>query len=449
MDDNNQQNLNTPSQPPITPVSPTAKKFNNKIITTIVLVVIALTAIVVGFLIFKKPTTVSTNIFDNNMPLSPVNTGYEKTSLSWAYVYGPENGRVKVYLSSLDQSSAVNQNPWGFAFEGDTIISGHYKLIMDPSTEEDGLGGGWSSTQIDLGELQFNPKRPLTDGKLHSLQLDQNGYQDSLAFYQYRSSNTDVIYIYRYISNKFSQVHFVAKNGKIENFTETGLGGELQSNSDGTFTSEWYDNTKGYVTTKWSYDSKDNNLHEVETKISQTPSVEQNTANQNTITFPTLFSGAKWQEMPFDSSKIMDFQMAYDDFKYVQEPAKRKQKIIQLPGHLWIATIKNLSDSQLNDTREKFQKYYDDTLKSSGWDWQQDLDSKHISFSGPSADGALGSIWGYVKIQNEKLRLIGLGYQITDYTDVSNGGPIEIKCPCTLELKVFESNEASVNNFNL
>lgn len=182
---------------------------------------------------------------------------------------------------------------------------------------------------------------------------------------------------------------------------------------------------------------------------SEAPSVNQNATNQSNITVPPLFTNVKWQEMPFDSSKTMDFQMAYDDFKYVQEPAKRKQKIIQLPGHLWIATIKNLSDSQLNDTREKFQKYYDDSLKVSGWDWQQDLDNKHISFSGPAADGALGSIWGYVKIQNEKLRLIGLGYQIKDYTDVSDGGPIEIKCPCTLELKVFESDEVNVNNYSL
>ena len=175
----------------------------------------------------------------------------------------------------------------------------------------------------------------------------------------------------------------------------------------------------------------------------------ENEVKQNSVTIPTLFSGAKWQEVIFDPSKTMDFQMAYDDFKYIQEPAKRNQKFVQLPGHLWMATIKNLSDSQLNDTREKFQKYYDDSLKSTGWDWQQDLDSKHISFSGPSADGPLGSIWGYVKIQNEKLRLLGLGYQITDYTDVSNGGPIEIKCPCTLELKVFESDEVSVNNYSL
>lgn len=277
--DNNQQNLNTSPTPPINSISTTSKKLNNKIITIIVLTIVALTAIVVGFLIFKKPTVVSTNTPNNNVPLSPVNTGYDKTSLSWAYVYGPENGKVKVYLYAPDQVSTVNQNPWGFAFEGDTIISGHYKLIMDPSTEEDGLGGGWSSAQVDLGELQFNPKRPLTDGKLHSLQLDQNGYRDSLAFYQYGSSNTDVIYIYRYISNKFSPVHFVAKNGKVENFTETGLGAELQSNTDGTLTSEWYDNTKGYVTTKWSYDSKDNNLHEITTKISISPTAS--TANSS------------------------------------------------------------------------------------------------------------------------------------------------------------------------
>lgn len=195
-----------------------------------------------------------------------------------------------------------------------------------------------------------------------------------------------------------------------------------------------------------------NNLYEKEIKVSQTPPVNKNIANPSTIIVPPLFPGAKWQEIPLDSSKTYDFEMVYDNFKYVQEQSKIKQKIIQLPGRLWVATVKNLSDSQLNDTIEKFQKYYDygnDTLKSFGWDWQQNLDSKRISFSGPSADGALGSVWGYVKIQNDKLRLIGLNYQIIDYIDISNGGPIEYKCPCALELKVFESDEANVNNFIL
>jgi hypothetical protein len=203
---------------------------------------------------------------------STTNSNYDKSSLSWTYIYGPENGKVKVYLYAPDQTSSINQNDYGFASAGDTIIDGHYKLVVDPTTATDGLEGEWSHAQIDLGELQFNPKRPLADGKLQSLQLDQNGYQDAVTFYQYGSSNTDVVYVYNYLSNKLSLVHFVFKNAKTEDFTETGLGGGLTANSDRTFTSQWYDNTRGYVTTKWQYNSKDNNLHESETQVSTNPS---------------------------------------------------------------------------------------------------------------------------------------------------------------------------------
>lgn len=192
---------------------------------------------------------------------------YKEKSLSRGYVYGPENSRAVVHLYASDQESFINQDSWGFALEGQTVATGHYALVMDPGAGEEGIGSNWSAAKIDLGAMQFNLSRPFIDGSLHSFQLDKNGYQDALGVYQYGSSNTDTISLYRYISGQFSQVHFVTKEWGTTNFTETGLGGELEQNADGTFTSEWYNNERGYETTTWRYDPRDNNLHEIETTI--------------------------------------------------------------------------------------------------------------------------------------------------------------------------------------
>lgn len=180
------------------------------------------------------------------------------------------------------------------------------------------------------------------------------------------------------------------------------------------------------------------------------PTDKYDTINQSSIIVPPLFTDVRWQEVPFDSSRSWDFQMKYDNFEYVKNPAEKKEKFIQLPGHLWIANVKNLSSSELNKIRENFIKYYDDSLygSGSGWGEKQNFNSKQISFYRLTADGVLGSSWSYLKIQNEKLRLVGMSYSAQPI--IEKESPMDdITCPCTLELNVFVSDEISVSSFSL
>lgn len=53
----------------------------------------------------------------------------------------------------------------------------------------------------------------------------------------------------------------------------------------------------------------------------------------------------------------------------------------------------------------------------------------------------LCSTSGFLKMQNNKLNVIGIQYEITDYTDASfKNEPIQIQCPCTLKLKIFSGS---------
>ena len=227
---------------------------NKKGLIVLLILIVVLAGVFVYFTLPKKPVSIS----NQQSPTTSASVNYEKDSLSWTYI-GPQNSQAKVYLYAPDQAATTNQNPYGFAMEGDKIVGGHYKLFLSTNT----------AMQADLGQLQFNLTRPLIDGKLKLIQLDKNN--NAVAYYQYGSSNTDVIYIYRYLSGNFSLVHFISKDGKPDDFTETGLGAPLISNPDGSFTSKWYDNTRGYVTTKWKYTSTDNNFHEVSTSVSTNP----------------------------------------------------------------------------------------------------------------------------------------------------------------------------------
>lgn len=139
----------------------------------------------------------------------------------------------------------------------------------------------------------------------------------------------------------------------------------------------------------------------------------------------------KWQETKFDPTKN-EFQIGIN------------QKYFQPPGRLWIASIKNISNKQMNEITKNinYNRFHND-LKKSGWNWQQTINNNQIIFA--EADGVTASIWGYLKIQNERLRIIGMAFEITDFTDASSKNePLVIKCPCTLNLKVFVSDEVAI-----
>jgi hypothetical protein len=222
---------------------------NKRWLITLIILAVILIVVYASESLSKNPISPVSN---KQMPQKLTSINYENDSLSRADI-----GSGKVYLYAPNQTTTINENSWGFASEGDKIISGDYELIL--ITEN-------TAVQINVGQLQFNQSRIRSGGELRSFNLDKKNY--AVVFYQYGGSNTDVVYVYQYSLANFSLVHFVTKNGKSQDFTETGLGGSLISNSDGSFTSKWYDNSRGYVMTNWKYNSEDNNFHEVSTLVS-------------------------------------------------------------------------------------------------------------------------------------------------------------------------------------
>lgn len=56
---------------------------------------------------------------------------------------------------------------------------------------------------------------------------------------------------------------------------------------------------------------------------------------------------------------------------------------------------------------------------------------------------------GMVKVQNNKLKLIALSRQMIDCFDFTPGESLEMKFPCSLQFKVFMSDEVDLSEFKL
>jgi hypothetical protein len=165
----------------------------------------------------------------------------------------------------------------------------------------------------------------------------------------------------------------------------------------------------------------------------------------SSISVPELYSAVKWREVPFEAVRPAEFQIYYNNFKYSQRE-NNKDNSTQPHGRLWVSTNRHSSESELYDMRKRFNAHYYDAFANSGWALEQDSESKQISFHGIVADGPLSNILGYVKIQDNKIRLIGLSYEISNFTTISGEyEPIQIACPCDLNLKVFVSDEVNLD----
>lgn len=169
--------------------------------------------------------------------------------------------------------------------------------------------------------------------------------------------------------------------------------------------------------------------------------VDKNQTNSS-IKVPTLYPGAIWKE-EVNNPKDSGFFIYYDNFDYQSDVKNRQTNYIVPTGHLWTTTINNLNDVWAK--RAEFEKYYSDQLGSSDWSWDKSLADRKIRVTGPSADSPISSVWGYIKTQNNKLKMIGFSYYISKFTDTGGGGPVEVKCPCDLELKVFVSDDVDLN----
>jgi hypothetical protein len=134
------------------------------------------------------------------------------------------------------------------------------------------------------------------------------------------------------------------------------------------------------------------------------------------------------------ASSSGEFKISYTNGQTYQQPG----------GVTWTATVGDLSKSDIDELTDHLKKYYSTIYDSTGWKYSMKFPVQQIKLSGPSADGALGSVYGELKAQGTSIRLLAYSYQITKYKDISDGGPLQIACPCSIDLKIFISDDVAL-----
>lgn len=113
-----------------------------------------------------------------------------------------------------------------------------------------------------------------------------------------------------------------------------------------------------------------------------------------------------------------------------------------LPGRGWEAYGDNLKESDLS-VMTKFLDHFDyESFYRLDSSWQARIPVAESFLDAPSADWPAGSLWGYLHLQNETLKLVGLSYtKFYKGPRISKENePYEGSCPCSLKLRVFYSD---------
>ncbi|TSC70251.1 MAG: hypothetical protein CEO12_455 [Parcubacteria group bacterium Gr01-1014_46] len=162
------------------------------------------------------------------------------------------------------------------------------------------------------------------------------------------------------------------------------------------------------------------------------------TNGNNTI---ALYPKLNWQKtVSVDGSSYGIF---LDNYDYIKDVSGSKSNNVTIPVEVWVATTTEKIYSE-------FSKYYSDLLRQPGWnDGRIQIPSKSLTILPLTADGPLGSAWGYVNISSTTFRVIGLSYQLVKYIQISNNDePIEGECPCEFEYRVFVSDDVDINTLD-
>lgn len=101
-------------------------------------------------------------------------------------------------------------------------------------------------------------------------------------------------------------------------------------------------------------------------------------------------------------------------------------------GQEWIASEENLDRDLMNKLLVSFREHYDKELTNLGW--SAHYEDEMYNFSPLAADEPGGSIWGYVKVKDGKLREVLL-QKVTPTEDFGDMAT----CPCKVTFRVFVS----------
>jgi hypothetical protein len=161
-------------------------------------------------------------------------------------------------------------------------------------------------------------------------------------------------------------------------------------------------------------------------RLNQRPSITTNHLSdikKKEVSIPKLFPEVEWKE----NNNVSDINTIYIS-------NNREQKRKQLKGDAWISSGK-YSKEEILSLIENFQNYY--TMNLPQRVWKQNYNYFGSDISPIFADGPIGSTWGYLKVEDNYLRMIALSYD-----DKSS---LEPNCPCTLTLEVFVSEKTDLN----
>jgi hypothetical protein len=179
---------------------------------------------------------------------------------------------------------------------------------------------------------------------------------------------------------------------------------------------------------------KDSSYLNIEINPKPTSLVSQNSEleNDNTFEVPELYPEVDWNEFTQSENEKSLGQNALYFEKGIYEP-------IEMGGQEWIASMENLSNEEMHNLISNFNQYYQTELERRSW--SNKYEDEHYGFIPIAADGTMGSIWGYLKAKNGKIRVIAL-----EHRQPPESASNSLKCPCDVKFKVFVSEIESMED---
>lgn len=158
---------------------------------------------------------------------------------------------------------------------------------------------------------------------------------------------------------------------------------------------------------------------------------------------PALYPTLSW--IPDAEPTLGQDSLFYNNWDYEKDSKKLKDGYASLNGKEWFSEQNIQETEKLWELDSSFEKYYESELRKRGWTWNVYTNGYEID--GAAADGPTGSVWGYMKLDGDKIRTITLRREIIEgnYQKEDPSAPV-ISCPCKIKFWVFVSDEVPLDN---
>lgn len=133
---------------------------------------------------------------------------------------------------------------------------------------------------------------------------------------------------------------------------------------------------------------------------------EENVAKENIQAIPPLPAQFTWNKLR-PSESIENYNQIYitKEPEIFYEPAK-------VSGEVWIANLRQIKSQDFNPQRDLINYY---SIKLGELNWNSEKESEGYTLNAMAGDGGLGSITGYIQIDQDKVQIINLGYNVTSF----------------------------------